>query len=162
MSARTDTVDADGVMPPATATKPSASTRLTVRVWDPFVRIFHWSLVALFIVAFVTGDEIEQMHVAVGYTIAGLVAARIVWGFFGSRHARFSDFVRPPAEILDYMRQAIRGRAPRYIGHNPAGGLMTLALLGMIIAISGTGFMMTLTPSGVRSGSRICMRGSCM
>jgi cytochrome b len=143
MSARTDAVEAGGVMPPATATKPSASTGPTVRVWDLFVRIFHWSLVALFIVAFVTGDNIERVHIAVGYTIAGLIAARTVWGFIGSRHARFSDFVRPPAETLHYMRQAVRGRAPRYIGHNPAGGLMTLALLGMIIAISGTGFMMT-------------------
>lgn len=130
-------------MPPATATKPAASTKATVRVWDPFVRIFHWSLVALFIIAFVTGDEIERVHIAVGYAIAGLVAARIVWGFIGPRHARFSDFVRPPAGTLGYMRQAVRGRAPRYIGHNPAGGLMTLALLGMILAISGTGFMMT-------------------
>jgi cytochrome b len=107
------------------------------------VRIFHWSLVALFIAAFVTGDEIERVHIAVGYTIAGLVVARIVWGFIGPHHARFSNFVRRPAETLDYMRKAVRGRAPRYIGHNPAGGLMTIALLGMILAISGTGFMMT-------------------
>lgn len=143
MSSRTDAVQAGGAMPPATATKPSASKEPTVRVWDLFVRIFHWSLVALFIVAFVTGDEIERVHIAVGYTIAGLVVARTVWGFIGPRHARFSDFVRPPAETLDYMRQAFRGRAPRCLGHNPAGGVMTLALLGMIIAISGTGFMMT-------------------
>jgi cytochrome b len=143
MSARTDAVEAGGVMPPATAIKLSATTGPTVRVWDLFVRIFHWSLVALFIVAFATGDEIERVHIAVGYTIAALVAARIVWGFVGSRYARFSNFVRRPAETLHYMRQALRGRAPRYIGHNPAGGLMTLALLGMIIAISGTGLMMT-------------------
>jgi cytochrome b len=143
MSARTEAVEAGGVMPPATATKPDAGTKATVPVWDPFVRIFHWSLVALFIVAFVTGDEIERVHIAVGYTIAGLVVARIVWGFIGPRHARFSDFVRPPAETLDYMRQAVRGRAPRCLGHNPAGAAMTLALLGMIVAISGTGFMMT-------------------
>jgi cytochrome b len=112
-------------------------------VWCPFVRIFHWSLVALFIVALATGDKIVRVHVAAGYTIAGLVAVRIVWGFVGPRYARFSDFVRPPAETLNYMRQAIRGHAPRYLGHNPAGGLMTLVLLGMIGAISGTGFMMT-------------------
>jgi len=129
-------------MPPVEATEPVRATAM-VRVWDPFVRIFHWSLVALFVVAFVTGDELERVHVAVGYVIVGLVAARIVWGFIGSRHARFSDFVRPPAETLSYLRRAVRGVAPRHIGHNPAGGLMTLALLGMIIAISGTGFMMT-------------------
>lgn len=143
MNTRTDAVEAGGAMPPATATKPSVSKGPAVRVWDPFVRIFHWSLVAMFIVAFVTGDEIERMHIAVGYTIAGLVVARSIWGFIGHRHARFSNFVRRPAETLDYMRKAVRGRAPRYIGHNPAGGLMTIALLGMILAISGTGFMMT-------------------
>jgi cytochrome b len=143
MTARTDAVKAGGAIPPATATKPSAISGPTVQVWDPFVRIFHWSLVALFTVAFVTGDKIERVHIAVGYTLAGLVVARIIWGFIGSRHARFSDFVRPPAETLDYIRNAVRGRAPRYIGHNPAGGLMTIALLGMVLAISGTGFMMT-------------------
>jgi cytochrome b len=143
MNPRTKAVEAGGVMPPATATKLDIRTKATVRVWDPFVRIFHWSLVALFIVAFVTGDEIERVHIAVGYTIAGLVVARIVWGFTGPHHARFSNFVRRPAETIDYMRKAVRGGAPRYIGHNPAGGLMTIALLGMILAISGTGFMMT-------------------
>jgi cytochrome b len=142
MNAQIESVEAGGVVPPATATNP-AVTEATVRVWDPFVRVFHWSLVVLFIVAFVTGDEIERVHVAVGYAIAGLVAARIVWGFIGARHARFSYFVRPPAETLDYMRKAVHGRAPRHLGHNPAGGLMTIALVGMIMAISGTGFMMT-------------------
>jgi cytochrome b len=114
-----------------------------VRVWDAFVRIFHWSLVALFIIAFLTGDEIEGVHIAAGYAIAGLVALRIAWGFVGSRHARFGDFMKSRSETLAYMRKAIRGRAPRFLGHNPAGALMTLALLGMLIAISGTGFMMT-------------------
>jgi cytochrome b len=142
MSAQIESVEAGGVVPPATATN-SAVTEATVRVWDPFVRVFHWSLVVLFIVAFVTGDEIERVHVAVGYAIAGLVAARIVWGFIGARHARFSHFLRPPAETLDYMRKAVHGRGPRYLGHNPAGGLMTIALVGMIMAISATGFMMT-------------------
>jgi cytochrome b len=114
-----------------------------VRVWDPFVRIFHWSLVALFIIAFVTGDEIERVHIAAGYAIAALVGLRVAWGFVGPRHARFRDFVKPRGETIAYMRKAAMGRAPRYLGHNPAGGLMTLALLAMMIAISATGFMMT-------------------
>jgi cytochrome b len=142
MRDQTKPIEAGGVIPPET-TAHSVRTEATVCVWDAFVRIFHWSLVALFIVAFVTGDEFERVHIAVGYAIAGLIAARVVWGFIGPRHARFRDFVRPRSETLDYVRQAVRGRAPRYIGHNPAGGIMTLALLGMIIAISGTGFMMT-------------------
>lgn len=142
MSAQIESVEAGGAAPPATATN-AIIAEPTVRVWDPFVRVFHWSLVVLFIVAFMTGDEVERVHVAVGYTIAGLVAARIVWGFMGTRYARFSNFVRPPAETLGYMRKVVQGSAPRYLGHNPAGGLMTIALIGMITAISGTGYMMS-------------------
>ena len=67
----------------------------------------------------------------------------IIWGFVGPRHARFSDFVRAPAEVTDYVRSAIRLRAPRYLGHNPAGGAMIIALLAMLIGISVTGVMMT-------------------
>ena len=143
MWARSEAVEAGGAMPPATATKEGGAGAPMVRVCDPFVRVFHWSLVTLFLVAFVTGDEMERLHVAAGYALAALVALRIVWGFIGPRHARFSDFVRPPAATLDYLRKSVRGRAPRSLGHNPAGGLMTLALLGMLVAISVTGIMMT-------------------
>jgi cytochrome b len=143
MLAHSKAVEAGGVMPPATATQEGGPGAPMVRVWDPFVRIFHWSLVALFIVAFATGDEIERLHIAAGYAIAVLVALRVMWGFIGPRHARFSDFVRGPAATLDYLRQGVRGRAPRFLGHNPAGGVMTVALLGMLAAISVTGIMMT-------------------
>ena len=143
MSARTEAVEAGGVMPPATATKTAASTKAMVRVWDPFVRIFHWSLVALFIVAFATGDEIEWLHIRIGYAIAALVALRIVWGFVGTRHAQFRDFIRAPRELAAYLGQALQWRAPRHLGHNPAGGAMVVALLAMIAGIAATGFAMT-------------------
>jgi cytochrome b len=113
-----------------------------VKVWDPFVRVFHWSLAALFLVAFVTGDEAAQVHVVAGYTIAGLIALRIIWGFVGPRHARFSNFVRSPRKVLAYLRDAALLRAPRYLGHNPAGGAMIVALLLMLIGTSITGYMM--------------------
>ena len=131
-----------------------------VRVWDPFVRIFHWSLVGLFVLAFVTGDETEWLHLTAGYAIAALVLLRMIWGFVGPRHARFSDFVRTPREVADYVRSAIRWRAPRYLGHNPAGGAMIIALLAMLIGISASGFIRLRTRSGARSGSKICTRGS--
>jgi cytochrome b len=115
----------------------------TITVWDRFVRLFHWSLVGLFVVAYVTGDEIERVHIAAGYAIALLLALRIGWGFVGSRHARFSDFVRPPGEVLAYLREVVRMKPPRHIGHNPAGGLMIVALIAMLLATSATGFMMT-------------------
>jgi cytochrome b len=127
-----DTIEAGGVTPPA-----------TVKIWDVFVRMFHWSLATLFIVAYATGDEIERVHIAAGYAIAGLLALRIVWGFFGPRHARFANFVRPPREVLAYLRDVVLLRAPRYLGHNPAGGAMIIALIAMLAATCITGYMMT-------------------
>lgn len=115
----------------------------SVMVWDLFVRVFHWSLAALFLLAYATGDEIENVHIAVGSTIAGLLVLRIVWGFVGPRHARFSDFVRSPRAVLAYMRDTVLFRAPRYLGHNPAGGAMVVALLVTLIGICTTGYMMT-------------------
>ncbi len=114
-----------------------------VRVWDPFVRMFHWSLVALVAVALATGEEAEWLHVRVGYAIAALVAFRVIWGFVGSRHAQFSDFVRPPSEVIRFIGQSLRLRAARHLGHNPAGGAMIVAMLVLIAFISATGFMLT-------------------
>jgi cytochrome b len=114
-----------------------------IEVWDPFVRVFHWSLAALFLAAYATGDDLGQMHIALGYSIAALIALRIVWGFVGSRHARFSDFVWSPRAVLAYLRDVALFRAPRYLGHNPAGGAMIVALLVMLVASSVTGYMMT-------------------
>lgn len=115
----------------------------SVKVWDPFVRLFHWSLVCLVAVAFLTGDEWDRVHIAVGYTIAGLVGLRIVWGFVGSKHARFQDFVRGPRETASYLRDALRSKARRYLGHNPAGGAMIVALLVMLTGTSISGYMLT-------------------
>jgi cytochrome b len=143
MTLRNNVLEAGSAMPPAMSVDARNMTALMVRVWDPFVRTFHWSLVGLFILAFVTGDETEWLHLATGYAIAVLILLRIIWGFVGPRHARFSDFVRTPREVTGYVRSAIRLRAPRYLGHNPAGGAMIIALLAMLIGISATGFMMT-------------------
>ena len=125
-------IEAGGATPPA-----------TVKVWDLFVRVFHWSLATLFIVAYATGDEIERVHIAAGYTIAALLALRVVWGLVGPRHARFVNFVRPPRAVLAYLRDVALLRAPRYLGHNPAGGLMIVALIAMLGATCATGYLMT-------------------
>lgn len=115
----------------------------TVRVWDPLVRILHWSLVTLFAFAFVTGDEWDSAHEKAGYAIAALVAVRIIWGLIGSRYARFSDFVRGPSTVARFLKDSVSLRATRHIGHNPAGGAMVLALLFSNGVIAITGFMMT-------------------
>lgn len=119
-----------------------ASRKPTVLVWDPFVRVFHWSLAGLFVFCFATGDVWEQPHEWAGYAIAALVVSRVVWGLFGPRHARFSDFVFRPSIILGFLRDSLHFRAKRYLGHNPAGGAMVLALLGSMAVICATGVMM--------------------
>lgn len=144
MTIRSNAAEAGGsATPPAKVTGIRGATPPLVRVWDPFVRAFHWSLVGLFALAFATADEVERLHLAAGYAIAALVALRVAWGFLGPRHARFGDFVRPPREVLRYLRDAIRLRAPRHLGHNPAGGAMVVALLAMLAGTAATGFMMT-------------------
>jgi cytochrome b len=114
----------------------------SVKVWDPLVRIFHWSLVAAFTVAYFTGDEESQIHVYAGYAVIGLVLFRIVWGLIGTRHARFWDFVYRPSAIMQYAREFFIGRPKRYLGHNPLGGAMILLLLGSLLTTGVTGYLM--------------------
>lgn len=108
-----------------------------VRVWDPLVRVFHWGLVAAFATAWLTADELQPVHELAGYTVAGLIAFRLVWGLVGSRHARFAQFLKGPGETLAYLGDMARGRERRYLGHNPAGAAMIVALL---VTLSGTAF----------------------
>lgn len=106
-----------------------------VKVWDPLVRFGHWLLVAAFFTAYIAGDDAQTVHVWAGYTVAAIVAWRLVWGVIGTRHARFSGFVRGPGAALAYLRGLPGGRSKRHLGHNPAGGLMVLAL---IVSLAGT------------------------
>ena len=114
-----------------------------VKVWDPFVRFFHWALVGFFAFSFLTGDEWKDAHIVSGYVIAALITFRVVWGLIGSEHARFSSFVFSPLTVLRLLRDTAAMRAKRYLGHNPAGGAMVIALLLMISGIVTTGYMMT-------------------
>jgi len=107
-----------------------------VRVWDPLVRIFHWSLVAAFATAFIVEDDLLGVHVWAGYLVLILIGVRLVWGVIGTRHARFTDFVRGPRQVLGYIRDALHFHAPRYLGHNPAGGAMVVALL-LLVGLTG-------------------------
>jgi len=111
------------------------STQATVKVWDPLVRIFHWSLAIAFTLAYASGDEWMDLHLLAGYAAGGLIAFRLLWGVIGSRHARFSDFVRRPSAILAYLKQVVTLKAPRHLGHNPAGGAMIVLLL---VSLTGT------------------------
>lgn len=112
-----------------------------VRVWDPLVRVFHWTLVGAFTLAYFTEDDAMAVHVAAGYTVAALLLFRLIWGFIGPQHARFGDFVRSPQLAWHYLRDTVRGRARRYLGHNPAGGWMILLLLAALAATAVTGLI---------------------
>ncbi len=112
-----------------------------VRVWDSVVRLFHWSLVSVFFVVYVSGEDWLGLHAKAGYFILGLLTVRFVWGFVGSRYARFDDFIYKPSEILSYLKDVTRLRARRYLGHNPAGGAMIVVVLLSLLITSVTGLM---------------------
>lgn len=114
-----------------------------VKVWDYPVRIFHWSLVASFAIAWVTSEDAEAPHQWAGYAALALVAFRIVLGFVGRGHARFADFVPRPATLADYVSRLVRRREPRHLGHNPAAAVMILFLLMMVATIGTSGWLMT-------------------
>jgi cytochrome b len=116
---------------------------MMVRVWDPLVRIFHWSLVASFALAWFTSGSRGDLHHWAGYAAASLIFMRLLWGFLGTPYARFSQFVRSPKAVVTYLRAIIVGNEARYVGHNPAGGIMILALMSAIAITAFTGWMMT-------------------
>jgi len=130
-------------MPQAASKTAPDSVPDSVKVWDPLVRLFHWSLVASFAVAWITGDEWKALHIWAGYAAAALIAFRVVWGLFGSRYARFTQFVRSPGTVAAYLKDLLAGREARYLGHNPAGGAMILALILSLSALCLTGWMYT-------------------
>jgi cytochrome b len=111
----------------------------TVKVWDLFIRVFHWAVAVAFFVAYFTEDEILTLHVWAGYTIGALLLLRIVWGFVGPVHARFGDFLFGPVKTLGYLADLVTFRAKRYLGHSPAGATMVFALLLGLAATVGTG-----------------------
>jgi len=103
----------------------------------------HWALVVFLISAWLTRELRGPWHPWLGYGAAAVVALRIVWGFAGGRHARFAQFVRAPAATVAYARAVIAGHAPRYLGHNPLGGWMVLALLVTVGAVCLSGWLFT-------------------
>jgi cytochrome b len=127
------------------------SARL-IKVWDPFVRLFHWSLAIAFFVAYFTEPEDSSLalHVWAGYFIGGLIVLRVIWGFIGTKHARFTDFAFGPFHAIAYLADLVRGRAKRHLGHSPAGAWMVYLLLVALAATVLTG--MTLLAAEKHQG----------
>jgi cytochrome b len=113
----------------------------TIRVWDAFVRLFHWSVAVGFFVAYFS-EDVLRLHVWAGYVVGVLVVLRIVWGFIGPEHARFSSFIFPPGTVIRYLWDLLLGRAKRYLGHSPGGGAMVLVLLISLLGTVGTGLVL--------------------
>ena len=116
--------------PPKSPTQP---------IWDPLVRIGHWTLVIAFFTAYLSGDDFFTLHKWAGYIVAAYVVIRVIWGVIGTRHARFTDFVRGPAAVFGYLRGLISGKVKDYAGHNPAGGAMVVALLFSLFVTTSSG-----------------------
>ncbi len=117
-------------------------TQDTVKVWDILVRLFHWSLVVAFTVAYLTEDDFEDIHVIAGYVVLGLIVFRLIWGVVGSRYARFNSFLVKPSTAISYIKDIKNHSAKRYIGHNPAGAMMVLALIISLLMTTIFGLML--------------------
>lgn len=111
----------------------------TIRVWDISIRLFHWSLVVTFAVAYITGEVEGAVHASVGYIVLALLIYRLVWGLVGTKYARFTSFLFGPKETIDYLKGIMSGRVKRYLGHNPAGSVMIFLLLLSLFAAVWSG-----------------------
>jgi len=117
----------------------------TVRIWDPLVRVLHWGLALSIAVAWLTyegGSSIARIHEAAGYIALALIGMRLIWGFLApSEHARFASFLCSPGQTWAYARSVAAGRENRYLGHNPLGAWMIVALLATAATAAGSGWL---------------------
>ena len=111
-----------------------------IKVWDLPLRIFHWLLVAGFFIAYLTEDDLLDVHVWAGYLVFGLLIFRLIWGFIGNDYARFSNFLCSPLQSFKYIKEVAAFRAKRYLGHNPAGAAMIVFLLLSLLMTTFSGF----------------------
>lgn len=116
---------------------------MKIKVWDPLVRIFHWSLAGLFLTNALLDDPETALHRQIGYAVLALVVLRLVWGLVGTRHARFSDFPPDPGAALGQLGDMAAGRRHAHVGHSPLGALMIYNLLATLLVVCGSGWLMT-------------------
>lgn len=118
------------------------NTPSTTTLWDPLVRLFHWSLVAIFISNYFINEEGEDWHQWLGYIAVGWLVIRLVWGFIGPRAARWSDFFPTPKRIRSHLHAIGAGETVHRMGHSPLGALVMIAMLLCVAALGATGYMM--------------------
>lgn len=127
---------------PADGARADVAVPPRVLVWDAPVRVFHWLAVLCFFGAWITAESERWrlVHVTLGYTLAGLVAFRLLWGLLGTHHARFASFVRGPKAVGRYLASLVRGRPEHHTGHNPAGALAIVGLLALAALVTFSGW----------------------
>lgn len=120
----------------------SVNQKNIVLIWDLPVRAIHWLLVVSFIGAYLTAEEdgLRLLHVTLGYTLATLIFIRILWGFIGSKHARFPSFIKGPAATWKYLMSLFKAKPQQLTGHNPLGALAILGLMFLGLGVSFTGW----------------------
>ena len=121
----------------------AVSPQPAVGVWDPAVRVLHWTLVAAVTIAWALSERDAALHEAAGWVALGAAALRLAWGAVGSRNARFSRFLRGPRATWAYLGDVLARREPRHLGHNPLGAWMIVALLGTVAGLGLTGWLFT-------------------
>jgi cytochrome b len=114
-----------------------------IAVWGRTVRILHWSLVLTVAAAWLTRHSRGSWHEWQGYATLAIVVARTIWGFAASGYTRFADFVRPASVTAAYARTVFAGREARFLGHNPLGGWMVIALLALVALVGLSGWLYT-------------------
>ncbi|MCC7442700.1 MAG: cytochrome b/b6 domain-containing protein [Bdellovibrionales bacterium] len=119
------------------------------RVYDWPTRIFHWLFAGSFVAAFVIAKYFDDesayfpVHMLLGLVLVGLVSLRVVWGFIGSRYARFSAFRLRPAELAAYFKNLLTGKGERFLGHNPASSWAAITMMALTLGLGTTGYLMT-------------------
>jgi len=119
-----------------------AASDARVRTWDLWVRLTHWTIAG--IVVWNLFGPTDQLHRVLGYVAAGLVGLRVVWGFVGTRYARFSAWWPTPSHLAEYLRSLAAGKPLPHVSHNPLGALMAIALWLLVLALGLTGWLMRL------------------
>ena len=113
-----------------------------IRVWDPLVRLFHWLLAVCFLGAYVLEDDMLNLHVLAGSIVFGLIIFRLIWGFIGTEHSRFADFICSFKQIIQHLRDLVHLRPAQHTGHTPVGGVMIFLLLFGLLILTLSGVML--------------------
>lgn len=118
------------------------SNKQSILVWDIPTRVFHWLLVICFAGAWLTSESerLQMIHYAFGYSACVLVIFRVVWGFIGTRYARFTQFLKGPAEMMSHAKGLLSSNPHNTVGHNPVGGIVMVGLMLLILLIGLTGY----------------------